>query len=178
MRPHSGLLVPLVIAAVVAGCTSAPVAGPSTNTTRASSGAPSAGGTSPPTPSVENLTVSPAVRTQLLEVLAAQVGVAPSEYSGFAPGLTYYAFDSSTGTYWAGAKPMPAPSTNPNQPTQAQVASQDDGAYDVFEKPAGGRWKVFATGATGPATVCPVTVPSAVLSVWGWSPGTCRPTGA
>jgi len=125
----------------------------------------------------QNLTITDAVRTQLIAALAAQIGVPASEYSGFQPGLTYYALDTTTGTYWAGAAPMPAPSTGTGPPTQAQVASQDDGAYNVYEKPPGGQWKVYATGATGQDTTCSVTVPPAVVAAWGWAPGSCRPAG-
>jgi hypothetical protein len=166
-----------VLVAVAAGCSSSPSAGPGTTGTHASTSGSAASTNTGRHPAAENLTISNTVRAQLIAALAAEVGVPTSEYTGFEPGLTYYALDTATGTYWAGAAPMPAPSTNPNQPTQAQVASQDDGAYDVYEKPPGGQWKLYATGATGQDTACGVTVPPAVLAVWGWAPGSCRPAG-
>jgi hypothetical protein len=57
------------------------------------------------------------------------------------------------------------------------VASQDDGAYLLFVRPQGGAWTVYDVGLAGtPAgSACPATVPSAVLELWGWPPGSCRP---
>jgi hypothetical protein len=166
----------LLVLLGAAGCSSSPTASPPTGSSDSSgSGSPTTGRSRP---AVENLTISDAVRGQLVAALAAQIDVPVSEYTGLAPGFTYYALDRTTGTYWAGAKPAPAPSTDPNAPTRAQVASQDDGAYDVFDKPPGSAWIVHATGATGQGTVCAVTVPPAVLALWGWAPGSCRPADA
>lgn len=155
------------VAVLAASCSSSPGAGPATTTTHASAG-----------PAAENLVISAAVRRELIAALAAQIDVPVSQYTGLAPGLTYYALDRRTGTYWAGAKPVPAPSSDPDAPTRAQVASQDDGAYDVFDRPPGGHWVAHGTGAAGPGAVCSVTVPPAVLAAWGWAPGSCRPAGA
>jgi len=91
------------------------------------------------------------------------------------PGLTYYAYDRSSQTYWAGAQLAPASSSDPSNPTRAQVASQDDGSYYIFTQPRGGGWSAHATGASGPDTPCPIAVPAAVTAVWGWTAGTCRP---
>jgi hypothetical protein len=101
-----------------------------------------------------------------------------SEFSGLAPGLTYYALDQSTGTYWAGARLVAAPSSDPSNPTRAQVSTQDEGSYYVFRRSGGGTWTAYAAGNTGPGSACPVTIPPAVLQVWGWPAGGCRPDGA
>ncbi len=90
---------------------------------------------------------------------AALNNIPVSEYSGLAPGLTYYAFDMGSDTYWAAARLVPAPSAEPSAPTRAQVASQDAGSYYVFSRPKGGSWTADAAGNTGPGTPCPVTVP-------------------
>jgi hypothetical protein len=171
-----GLLVLLVPA--IAGCSSSPSAQVTTTTVAASSTPPS--NTVSPTTSSQahNLAVSDQVRTQLVDAGAALNNIPASEYTGLASGFTYYAFDDATGTYWAGARLVPAPSANPANPTQAQVASQDAGSYYLFRQPQGGAWVAYAAGNTGPDTPCPVTVPAEVLRVWGWPAGSCRPIGA
>jgi hypothetical protein len=169
-----------VVLGTAAGCSSSPCAVPPTTSTLTHAPTPgtNSSSTGQSQHAVENLPISDAVRAQLIAALAAQIQVPVSEYTGLETGLTYYALDTTTGTYWAGAKPVPAPSSDPNTATRAQVASQDDGAYDVFDKPPGGQWIVHATGSTGPGSVCSVTVPPDVVSAWGWAPGSCRPAGA
>jgi hypothetical protein len=100
-----------------------------------------------------------------------------AQFTGLAPGLTYYAVDKTTGVRWAGARLVPAPVAEGAQPSQAQISSQDEGSYYVFEQAPGGSWRAYAAGNTGPGTTCPVTVPPAVLAVWGWPAGGCRPNG-
>ncbi len=109
---------------------------------------------------------------------AALNNIPVSEYAGLTPGLTFYAYDRATNTYWAGARLNPAPTPDPSSPTQAQISSQDAGSYYIFRRPPGGSWTAFAAGNTGPGTACPVAVPTPVLTVWGWPAGSCRPTGA
>ena len=124
----------------------------------------------------QNLTVTNAIRAQLVAAGAALNNVPVSEYSGLAPGLTYYALDRATGTYWAAARLVPAPSSDPSKPTQAQIAAQDEGSYTLFTRAPGASWKAYPDGNTGPGTPCPVTVPAGVVKVWGWPNGSCRPT--
>jgi hypothetical protein len=135
-------------------------------------GAPSPGSTA------QNLPVTDAVRAELVAARAAGLGIAPSSYTGLTPGDTYYAFDPSTGTYWAAAQ-MQVPDTNSpvgSDVYKAQVASQDDGSYVLFAKTAGGTWTATNDGSAGPGTApCPVPVPAAVLQAWGWPAGSCRP---
>ena len=122
-----------------------------------------------------------AVRTQLIAARAAQLGIAPSTFTGMAPGTTYYAFDSATNTYWAaGSMAVPNPATMPATDSdlyKAQVSSQDAGAYLVFSQPSGGSWTATGVGSTGPDSPCAATVPAGVAAAWGWPTGSCRPAG-
>jgi len=128
-------------------------------------------GTSTASTAVQNLQVTQALRAELLQAGAASHNLPASDYTGLAPGRTYYAYDPATSAYWAGAALVPSTSSTP-----AQVSVQDDGAYLVFTRPPGGSWRVYSVGMTLiPGAKCPVTVPPAVVSVWGWAPGTCRP---
>jgi hypothetical protein len=109
---------------------------------------------------------------------AALNNIPVAEYTGLAPGLTYYAYDGATQTYWAAARLVPAPTSDPSNPSQAQVASQDEGSYYLFRQPRGGSWTAYAVGASGPGTSCPTTPPAGVAQVWGWPAGRCRPANA
>jgi len=153
--------------------------------TSATTGAPNTTGaagsstTSSTTPlaTAVNAPVTDEVRSELVSAGSALNNIPTSEFSGLAPGLTYYALDRSTGVYWAGARLVAAPSSDPSNPTQAQVSTQDEGSYYVFRQSHGGAWTAYAAGNTGPGTACPVAVPAAVLQVWGWPSGSCRPNG-
>ena len=125
-----------------------------------------------------NIQVTDALRTQLVAAAAGLNSIPVAEFTGLAPGLTYYALDKETNIHWAGARLVPAPSPNPSSPTQAQISSQDAGSYYIFQQPMGGQWIAYAAGNTGPGTPCPTTLPPAVLAVWGWPAGGCRPSGA
>jgi len=124
-------------------------------------------------PTTQDLVVTAAIRAQLVAAGAGLNSLVSSDYTGLRPGETYYAFDAATQTYLAGAALAPSPSSMP-----AQVAAQDDGAYLLFERLQGGAWKVYAVGLAGTpeGSACPVTVPAAVLSLWGWPEGGCRPS--
>jgi hypothetical protein len=128
-------------------------------------------GTTTVSSTVQNLTVTDALRAELLRAGAAVHNLPVTAYTGLAPGRTYYAYDPVTSTYWAGAALVPSTSSTP-----AQVSVQDDGSYLLFTRQAGGSWTVYSVGMTLiPGGKCPVAVPSTVLSVWGWAQGTCRP---
>jgi hypothetical protein len=124
-----------------------------------------------------NVPVTDEVRSELVSAGSALNNIPASEFSGLAPGLTYYGLDRSTGVYWAGARLVAAPSSDPSNPTQAQVSTQDEGSYYVFRQSPGGGWTAYASGNTGQDTPCPVTIPAAVLQMWGWPPASCRPNG-
>lgn len=124
-----------------------------------------------PAAGATNLRVTDTIRAQLLAAGAAVKGLPTSDYVGLTAGLTYYAYDADTQTYWAGASLDPAPNAY-----QAQVDNQDEGYYLIFQRPAGGNWVATQAGLTGGAGAsCPVQIPNAVLSVWNWPAGTCNP---
>ena len=158
----------------MAGCSASPTGKTATSATTSASAATTA--TTGPTttlPAASDLVVTSAIRSQLVAAGAALDSLPASAFTGLRPGETYYAYDAVTQTYWAGAGLLPSSSS-----TRAQVATQDDGAYLLFTQPRGGAWKGYAVGVAGPpeGSACPVMVPSAILSLWNWPPGSCRPS--
>ena len=159
--------------------TATTAAAPSTTATTGQSGSGSSTSAPAPGSKAQNLPVTDAIRTELVAARAAAIGVAPSNFKGLAPGTTYYAYDPSTGTYWAAAQVMPQVSAG--QPDQgsdlykAQVASQDAGSYQLFMKTSGGSWTSTDVGGP-PSQPCPVALPAAVAQAWGWPAGSCRPS--
>jgi hypothetical protein len=149
-------------------------AGASSTTASTVAGAPSSSGAGTTTTSAagaRNLVVTDAIRAQLVAAGAQLNSLPSSDYAGLRAGETYYAYDPTTQTYWAGAGLDPAASA-----TQAQIAAQDDGAYLLFERAGGGAWKAYDVGLAGTqGTTCPVHVPDGVLALWGWAAGSCRP---
>jgi hypothetical protein len=114
---------------------------------------------------VQDLGVTPAVRQALLVAGAASHTLPVADFTGLVHGTTYYAYDPMDQEYWAGAALVPSHSS-----MAAQVSVQDDGAYDVFTKTAGGAWTAYSDGlGTQPNAVCAIVVPSAVRQAWGWS---------
>jgi hypothetical protein len=119
----------------------------------------------------KNVVVTPAVRSQLVAAGAEMHKLTSSDYMGLAKGDTYYAYDPSTQTYWAGAALVPRPSS-----MRAEVGNQDDGAFLDFDRKPGGGWRAYPAGVPGSTEyTCAVKVPPAVLTVWGWPSGTCNP---
>jgi hypothetical protein len=119
-----------------------------------------------------NLKVDDGLRAELLQAGANLKGIPASEFVGLAPGLTYYAYDPDTLTYWAGAKLRASPSSE-----RAQVAGQDAGSYTLFKKIKGGLWTAFNDGAAGDPRGCPQALPASIVTMWGWSPEWCGPQG-
>jgi hypothetical protein len=120
----------------------------------------------------ENLGVTPAVRASLMAAGAAWHSLPVSDYTGLEAGGTYYAYDAATLTYYAASGLDASPSS-----VSAQVGDQDDGAYLLFTEHYGSdTWKVYGDGLGGAQdSVCPITIPTVVLELWGWVPGTCYP---
>jgi hypothetical protein len=175
------LLTPLLIL-LVTGCGSTVSSGPTTSVhesnpptsaTSPSTIAAAPRSTSPPTAAgTHNLTITDADRTQLVQAAAALNNVPAADFVGLVPGDTYFAYDGPTATYWAGAK------LDPGSSQPAQVSTQDDGAYVLFHRPAGADWIAQDVGLAGvEGGKCPVVVPAAILALWNWGPGTCRPAG-
>lgn len=135
--------------------------------------------TTSPTPTgAQDLAVTDAVRAQLVAAGAKAKGLKASDFVGLEKGLTYYAYDPATQTYWAGAALKPSPSSMP-----AQVSTQDDGSYTLFHRSASGSWIAMDSALLGPngptgSKPCSITPPAAILGVWGWPAKSCHPTGA
>jgi hypothetical protein len=117
-----------------------------------------------------NLKVNDAIRAELLQAGAELHGVPASEYVGLVPGMTYYAYDPDTMTYWAGAHLMPSATSE-----RAQVSVQDAGSYTLFKKIKGGLWTPFNDGLGGEGGGCPQALPATILAMWNWHPQYCRP---
>lgn len=164
IKPAAAVGAALAVGLTACGSSSAPARSASSPSTSTATSGSDAG--------ASNLTVTPDVTAALVAAIAAMHGLQPSDYDGLVPGRTYYATDHATGDYWAGAAPRPSSSSY-----EAQVSSQDDGSYVVLTRTSGGSWHGHATGMTNDegAGPCPVTVPAAVLAVWGWSVGSCAP---
>jgi predicted lipoprotein with Yx(FWY)xxD motif len=113
----------------------------------------------------KNLIVTSAVRTSLLDAGAAYHLLPVKDYVGLAKGMTYYALDVTTKTYYAAAGLDPSPKS-----LQAQVGAQDDGGYNLFVRAQGAKkWKIYDDGLGGAeGAKCPITIPPAVLKVWDW----------
>ena len=119
---------------------------------------------------VQNLVATAAVKSALLAAGAKSHNLSASDYTGLVKGKTYYAYDPSTKTYWAGAALVAKPGD-----MQAEVGDQDDGAYLVFKQPTGGVWTAYPAGVTGADSKCMVTPPAAVDAIWGWAAKSCHP---
>lgn len=189
------LMTSLAFGAVAAiglgGCGSAaPSATPSSpmSTGASTSGSPSP--TSAPTTPYQRATPAPTsvtgakdvhvtaqVRSDLVAAGAAARGLTASAFTGLRPGETYYAYDATTKTYWAGGALVPSSSSY-----RAQVSSQDDGGYTLFHRSATGSWVAVDGGMAGPnsgtgAGPCRVVPPTDVLAIWGWPANSCHPNG-
>jgi hypothetical protein len=185
MRNLSGLALAAAALALTAGCSS------SANTPTASGTTPTPTTTTTPTTSAPTPTVTPTaaptgavdlhvtdpLRQALIAAYAAHQNLKPSDITGLRPGMTFYAYDNATRTYWAGAQMVPNPKSY-----LAQVSSQDEGAYILFHHTGTAPWQAIGTGGSGSnsgpnAGPCRVAPPADVLSLWGWPVGSCHPTG-
>jgi len=166
------------LSVVLAACSSGPKQPQSTPAPAGSTSSTSAPKTTAVAPTTttalattQNLVVTADVRAALVQAGANLKGLPAADFTGLAPGMTYYAYDATDATYWAGARLLPSPSS-----LQAQVSSQDDGAYLLFSMPAGGVWTAVNDGLGGlPNSPCPAPVPAAILALWHWPAGTCNP---
>lgn len=168
---------PLVVLAVT-GCTPGSAPGPAAAASPpASSAAAAPAATSAAAPAssgaVQDLVVSPAVRTELLTAFAAAKDIPVSDVAGSRPGSVYYGYEPATQTYWAMANYDPA-STDPLAVT---VAFQDGGSIGLFKKAGNGAWQVSLGGEP---SVCAELrfFPQPVLAAWSLptsppAPATC-----
>jgi len=120
----------------------------------------------------KNLSITPSVIKGLLDAAAAYHQLPPTDYTGLDPGMTYYAFDPATNSYYAATGLVPSPNS-----LQAQIGTQDDGGYNLFIKAASAtHWTVFNDGlGAAQGSICPLTIPASVLAVWSWKPNSCFP---
>lgn len=182
--PGAALALALLAAVAIAGCTSgsAPVAStssqpaslaasapPAATTPAATSSLPSATASAPAVTSsaapsssgaVQNLIVSPAVRSELLAAYAAFRNIPVSDVRGV-PGSVYYADVPATATYWAEAHYEPASGDS----LTVQVGFQDGGGDAFYKKTGSGAWQVSLGGEP---VVCAALkfFPLPVLAAW------------
>jgi hypothetical protein len=119
-----------------------------------------------------DLVVTPAVREGLTAADAAYHSLPVSDYTGLDPGVTYYAFDPTNNTYYAAAGLIPSPNSQ-----RAQIGVQDDGGYNLFTRSSlTTTWTVYNDGlGAAQGSICPLSIPAAVLAVWNWKPKSCFP---
>ncbi len=124
------------------------------------------------TVATKNLSITPSVIKSLLDAAAKYHQLPPTDYTGLDPGMTYYAFDPATNSYYAATGIVPSPNS-----LQAQIGTQDDGGYNLFIKTANAsHWTVFNDGlGAAQGSICPLAIPASVLAVWNWKPKSCFP---
>jgi hypothetical protein len=120
----------------------------------------------------KDLSVTPAVIKSILQAGAAEHQLPTTDYTGLAPGTTYYAFDPVTNTYYAAAGLVPSPHS-----LKAQVGAQDDGSYNLFTRVSSANsWTVYNDGlGAAQDSTCPISIPASVLAVWHWKAKSCYP---
>jgi hypothetical protein len=178
LAPRMAGALGLLAAVGITGCTgsSAPVAAtasqPASLAASASAAAPSAAAPAPAVTSsaapsasgaVQNLIVSAAMRSELLAAYAAFRNIPASDVQGV-PGSVYYAYQPTTGTYWALAKYEPASGDSQT----VQVGFQDGGSDGFFKRSGSGAWQVSLGGEPEICTQ-PRFFPQPVLTAWSLS---------
>ena len=114
---------------------------------------------------VKNLTVTNSVRSQLIAAFAPVHKVNISEIGGTVPRSVFYAYDTSTGTYWAVAYFYPSKNDSAN----VANSFQDAGSDGVFSRLTNGTWRFRGAGA--PLNTC--VIPTAVRKVWALTSPRC-----
>ena len=160
--------VALVMAACSSGGSTSPAttSGAATTSTAASSSSTSgsASTTSSTNLGVQNLPVSDTVKNQLTSAYVAFHNFKATDVIGTAPNSVYYAYDPSTGTYWAMSGFVPSQEAS----YQVHVSMQDAGAFGWFSQKSGGNWKAH-DGSFPPWCHADQFFPSGVLAVWSIS---------
>jgi hypothetical protein len=148
------------------------------STTPAASPAPTRVPTTPsgsPAPTVtanpQNLTVTAAVRQELIDTYETTRQLDPDSVTGTRPDSVYYAFDPSTGVHWAVANFNPSTTLSERQ----SVSFQDGGSIGVFRQAANAGWQLLGGGGAPPD--CTSYLPAKVRSVWNWPAGPSCGTG-
>jgi hypothetical protein len=158
-------------ALVMASCTSGGSTSPTTTSGSSTTvaGSTSTAGTAVSTtstssPGIQNLPVSNTVKNQLSTAYVAFRGFKATDVIGTAPNSVYYAFDPSSGTYWAMAEFVPSQEAG----NQVQVSMQDAGGFAWFSQKSGDNWKA-RNGSFPPWCHADQFFPSGVLAVWAIS---------
>jgi hypothetical protein len=158
-------------ALVMASCTSGGSTGPTTTSgspTTVASSSSTTGSTASTTPlanpGIQNLPVSNTVKNQLTASYVAFRSFKATDVIGTAPDSVYYAYDPSSGTYWAMAEFVPSQEAG----YQVKVSMQDAGGFAWFSQKSGGNWKP-RNGSFPPWCHADQFFPSGVLAVWAIS---------
>jgi hypothetical protein len=172
---HRGMLVllGLITTVSVAACSAHPAgnvagsAGPAA-TTPAAARAVSPAAATPSTTSaavgVQNLVVTPSVRSELQAAYVAYKHFPPSDIAGTAPNSVYYAYDPATGSYWAMATFEQSATASVN----TETAMQDGGNTGMFTKAPDGAWQM-RQASFPPGCDLPQFFPAAVIAAWALS---------
>lgn len=159
-------------ALVMASCSSGGSTSPTTTSGAAttssvassSSSSGSASTTSSSSPGIQNLPVSNTVKDQLTSAYVAFRNFKATDVIGTAPNSVYYAYDPSSGTYWAMSGFVPSQEAS----YQVHVSMQDAGAFGWFSQKSGGNWKAH-DGSFPPWCHADQFFPSGILVVWSIS---------
>jgi hypothetical protein len=167
--------------AAIAGCasTTSPVASTvvsrhseaavSPSQPAATSPAPAASSPTPAPSGVSNLVVPDPVRSELTAAYVAYMHFNPANIAGTTPRSVYYAYDATTGTYWAMATFQPtkaALGSKPGSPAfNMLVNMQDGGSTGLFSRASGGAWQV-QDDSWPPQCAIIKFFPKAVTTVW------------
>jgi hypothetical protein len=170
-RKVAGILIGGV-ALALASCSSGGSTNPTTtsgsgttSSVASSSSTPGSGSsTSSTNPGVQNLPVSNTVKNQLTSAYVAFNKFKATDVIGTAPSSVYYAYDPSSGTYWAMSGFVPSQEAS----YQVHVSMQDAGAFGWFSQKSGGNWKA-RNGSFPPWCHANQFFPSGVLAVWSIS---------
>jgi hypothetical protein len=159
--------VALALASCSSGGSTSPTTTSGSSTTVASSSSTSgstASTTSTSGPGIQNLPVSNTVKNQLTAAYVAFHSFKATDVIGTAPNSVYYAFDPSSGTYWAMSEFVPSQEAG----EQVHVTMQDAGAFGWFSQKSGANWKA-RNGSFPPWCHADQFFPSGVLAVWAIS---------
>lgn len=176
-RMAAGAVFALLAATGAAGCSFSPHPSAAASSSPASSApapstaaTPTATASSPPASSsspaaspgqVQNLLVTPAVRSELTAAFAAFRKIPASEVGGTYPHSVYYAYVPATDTYWAMATFDPSSTDSFN----VQLSFQDAGGVGLFTRTGAGSWQ--AQGGSMPPVCGEVGFfPPSVLKAW------------
>jgi hypothetical protein len=120
---------------------------------------------SPVTTGPQNLTVTSAVRQELIDSYETTRQLGSDAVTGTRPNSVYYAFDPRTGIHWAVANFNPSATLSEQQ----SVSFQDGGSIGVFRQAPHAAWQLLGGGGAPPD--CTGYLPAAVRSVWNWPSG-------